>query len=337
MKIDLPHITFEATSACNLKCRYCYNIWKIPGTTKFEHFNSYKQARKTLKKLFQIAQVNHVTFTGGEPFLAERFAELVLFTRLKNKSVAIITNGTRAESADYKQMLDLGVGLFEVPLHSPNAIAHDYMTNTLHSWEKSLHSIQELVALKANVVAVIVITKANFHLISETLLFIKNQGVNRIMLNRFNIGGAGILEKENLWLSHNELKTTYRIASEVGRLHKLNLSSNVCTPICVLNPADYLGISFSHCSPEVTKRPLTLDINGNLRFCNHSPTILGNIFKDKLSDMLQSEKAQLWSKVTPDFCGTCHLYKNCMGGCRAASEQLNRSLYAVDPLVEILD
>ncbi len=336
MKVDLPYITFETTSVCNLKCRYCYNIWKMPGTEDFEPFNSYKQARKTLKKLFQLANVNHVTFTGGEPFLAERFAELVLFTRLKNKSVAIITNGNKANEADYKQILDLGVGLFEVPIHSPDSKAHDYMTNTAGSWEKSLNSLQTLVNLGANVVAVIVITKANYHQVKETLLFIKDQGINRIMLNRFNIGGAGILEKENLWLSHDELKATYRIASETGRKHKLNLSSNVCTPVCVLNPAEYPGIAFSHCSPEVTRRPLTLDIIGNLRFCNHSPTILGNIFKDKLSDMLHSEKAELWSKVTPDFCGSCHLYSKCMGGCRAASEQLNLSLNAVDPVVEIL-
>jgi organic radical activating enzyme len=62
----------------------------------FEQFNSYKQAKKTLKRLFKIAEVGSVTFTGGEPFLAERFNELVLFTRLKNKSVTIITNGNAA-------------------------------------------------------------------------------------------------------------------------------------------------------------------------------------------------------------------------------------------------
>jgi len=337
MKVKLPHITFETTSVCNLKCRYCYNVWKMPGAEDFVQFNSYKQAHKTLKKLFSIAEVDHVTFTGGEPFLAERFNELVLFTRLKNKTVAIITNGNKANKADYKQMLDLGVGLFEVPLHSASAKAHDFMTNTPHSWEKSLNSLQNLVELGANTVAVIVITKANYQQIKETLLFIKNQGINRIMLNRFNIGGAGIAEKENLWLSHDELKSTYKIAAETGREHNLLLSSNVCTPICVLNPAEYPGIAFSHCSPDVKRRPLTLDILGNLRFCNHSPTVLGNIFTDKLESMLSSEKAQLWSKVTPDFCNSCNLYAKCMGGCRAASEQLNLSLNEVDPVVEILD
>jgi len=337
LKIELPHITFETTSVCNLKCRYCYNIWKIPGTNGFEQFNSYKQARKTLKKLFKIADVKHVTFTGGEPFLAERFNELVLFTRLKNKSVAIITNGNKASNTDYKQMQDLGVSLFELPLHSPSAKAHDFMTDTPGSWQKSLNSIKELIVLGAHVVAVIVITKANYHLIKETLLFIKDLGINRIMLNRFNIGGQGISEKENLWLTHKEINEAYRLASETGRENNLLLSSNVCTPICVLNPNDFPGIAFSTCSPEVKKRPLTLDIQGNLRFCNHSPTVLGNIFKNDFAEMLNSGKAQLWNEVTPDFCNDCDLYTKCMGGCRAASEQLNLSLNAVDPIVEILE
>lgn len=336
MKVELPHITFETTSVCNLKCRYCYNIWKIPGRNDFEQFNSYKQAKRTLSKLFKIADVNQVTFTGGEPFAAERFNELVLFTRMKNKSVAIITNGNKATADDYQQMFGLGVNLFELPLHSPTAREHDFMTNTPGSWQKSVNSIKQLVAMNAYVVAVIVITKANFHLVKETLFFIKELGIDRIMLNRFNIGGQGISEKENLWLSHKEINEAYKVAAETGKELKLELSSNVCTPMCVLNPVDFKGIAFTSCSPDVKKRPLTLDILGNLRFCNHSPTVLGNIFKDSLEKMLDSEQAKMWNDVTPDFCSECNLYARCMGGCRAASEQLKLSLSAVDPIVEIV-
>ncbi len=336
-KLTLPHIIFETTSVCNLKCRYCYNIWKIPGTKGFEQFNSYKQAKKTLKRLFKIADVNSVTFTGGEPFLAERFNELVLFTRLKNKSVTIITNGNAATEKDYKQMVDLGVNLFELPIHSSSAKEHDFMTNTTGSWQRSVESVKELVQLKAYVVAVVVITKANYHLIDKTLQFIKSLDINRIMLNRFNIGGQGIAEKNNLWLSHREINQAYKVASETGRKENLILSSNVCTPMCVLNPFDFQNIGFTSCSADVSRRPLTIDIFGNLRFCNHSPTVLGNIFKDKLKDMLNSREAQLWNDVTPDFCSDCNLYERCMGGCRAASEQLKLSLKAVDPIVEIIE
>lgn len=336
MNLKIPHITFEITSVCNLKCKYCYNIWKIPGNNNFTHYNSYKQAKKTLKQLFKIADVDHVTFTGGEPFMTERFSEIVLFTRMKRKSVTIITNGNAANESDYKQMLTLDVNLFELPVHSPNSTMHDYMTEIQGSWEKSVNSIKKLIELKANVVAVIVITKANYKQIAETLLFIKDLGVNRIMLNRFNIGGKGIAEKENLLIPQKELANTYRIASEVGIKNNLTLTSNVCTPLCILNPNDFPGISFSTCSPDVKKRPLTIDVYGNLRFCNHSPTVLGNIFTNNLKNMLNSKEAQLWNNTIPDFCSDCNLYSKCMAGCRAASEQMKTSLNSPDPIIKFI-
>jgi len=60
-----------------------------------------------------------------------------------------------------------------------------------------------------------------------------------------------------------------------------------------------------------------------------------NINKDKLDAMLNSEKAQLWNNIIPDFCSDCDLYSKCMAGCRAASEQMNFSLNEVDPIVKL--
>ena len=333
MKIKLPYLTFEVTSVCNLKCRYCYNIWKMPDTTDFKHFNSYKQARKTLKQIFKVADVSHITFTGGEPFMAERFAELVLFVRMNKKSVSIITNGNFATPKTYQIMNNIGVGLFELPIHSNTAKIHDFMTATKGSWQKSVNSIKELIRIKKNVVPVVVKTKANYNIIGETLEFIHSLGLKRIMLNRFNIGGQGISEKENLYITKKELNEALKNASEIGYKLKLSLSSNVCTPLCVVATNDYRNIQFTTCSPDITKRPLTIDVHGDLRFCNHSPTILGNIFKDNIKEMLNSEKAQLWNNIIPDFCKDCDLYSKSMAGCRAAAEQLKMSLNSPDPIV----
>jgi len=333
MKYSLPRIAFEITSVCNLKCKYCYNIWKAPEAEEFKHFNSYSQALKTLKHLFKVADVQHVTFTGGEPFLAERFPEIVLFTRLKNKSVSIISNGTMAKPEDYKTMSDLGVSLIEIPILADNATQHDTLTGIKGSWQKVVDSVKSIVPLKMQLVAVIVITKINYADIDKTLQFIHNQGIRRVMLNRFNIGGAGIVHQDELNLTHRELNLAYQKASDAGKNLGLSLSSNVCTPICVVNPQHFPNIRFSSCSPKVEKRPLTIDILGNLRFCNHSPSILGNIFTDSLEKMLHSEKAQLWSNLVPEYCTNCELYSKCMAGCRAASEQLRLSLNHVDPLV----
>jgi MoaA/NifB/PqqE/SkfB family radical SAM enzyme len=244
MKEKLDYISLEVTSLCNLDCKYCYNIWKIPGTQNFIHFNSYKLARKTLKQLFKIADVKHVTFTGGEPLLAERFPELVLFTRMKKKSVTVITNGNASDETAYRQLADLGVSLFELPIHSFNPTVHDDITNTKGSWQMSVDSVKYLKKSGVNVVIVIVITKLNYNHIAHTLEYINSLGIKNIMLNRFNIGGRGIDENTNLMLSKEQLNFAFKQASLTGEKLRLSLSSNVCTPICFVDPKDYRNIKF---------------------------------------------------------------------------------------------
>jgi len=295
--------------------------------------NTYKQSLKTLKRLFKNAEVNHVTFTGGEPFMSERFAELVLYTRMKKKEVTIITNGNYADKKDYKQMLDLGVALFEIPVHSPTAEPHDFMTNVKGSWQKAVQSAKDLLEMGAYVVPVIVITKANYLLVESTLKFISDMGMKQIMLNRFNIGGKGINETQNLLVGKEELQKAYKIANEASDKYGLSLTSNVCSPFCLLNPKDYPNIGFGSCSVNALSLPVTMDIKGNIRLCNHSPVVAGNIYEQKLFDIFNSSYVKNWIKDKPDFCIECEIYNECLGGCRAASEQVFKTNKIVDPVL----
>jgi len=336
MKIKIPHISIEITSKCNLSCKYCYNIWKTDDS-KFEHFDSYKKAIKTLKKLFKIAEIDYVAFTGGEPLLSERFLEVVLYCRLKNKSVTIISNGNFASNDDYKTLINMGVSLFEFPVHSAEPKAHDYMTSKEGTWQKSIDTIKFVMGSGGNVVPVIVITKANYGQIHSTLKFIKELGLSRVMVNRYNIGGTCANNPELLLMSVDELRNTYKTINKCVTEYGLNITSNVCTPACVLNPDDFPDIGFGFCSNNVLSRPLTIDVNGNLRLCNHSPVIAGNIFKKKNKKILNSDYVDKWEKDIPEFCSDCNKWKMCMGGCRAASEQVGSQLSSADPIIKYLN
>ena len=331
-KFNLSHIVFETTSLCNLNCKYCYNVWKRPGQNIVK-LNSYRKSIKTLKKLFSKVNLTQITMSGGEPFLSERFSELVLFCRMKGKKVTIITNGNYAKKTDYKQMLELGVGLFQVPLHSFEPGPHDFLAGVSGAFSNAVESVKTILSLGGKLVCVIVITKANYKQIKKTLLYINELGIKRIMLNRFNIGGMGIKEQKNLLLTHKELKQVYNIANETGIKYNLKLTSNVCTPLCVINPKDYPGIGMSSCAAKVINMPLTLDSIGNLRLCNHSPVVIGNIFKDKIMNIFNSKYCKSWKEFIPEYCIDCKDYSKCLGGCRAASEQLWNTNKIVDPLV----
>ena len=333
-KFDLSFIVFELTPACNLNCRYCYNVWKMPESDYPVQQPTYRQAKKVLKRVFRQAEIENVTFTGGEPFLFDRFAELVLFSRLRRKSVTIISNGNKGTRDDYRMMIKMGATLFEFPLHSPTAEAHDYMTRVEGSWEKSLQSCKDVMELGGTVVGVIVLTKANHMLLPQTLKMYKELGIQHVMMNRFNIGGNGIAEADNLTLTREELNQAFRDATTAVEELELSITSNVCTPFCIINPKEYPKVPVGSCSTDVRQKPITVDLFGNVRLCNHSPVIAGNIFEKTLAEIFSSDYISEW-KERPAFCSECAIWEDCLGGCRAASEQMGYSLNRVDPVVEM--
>jgi MoaA/NifB/PqqE/SkfB family radical SAM enzyme len=214
--VRLPSVVFEVTPECNQDCRYCYNVWKRPGESAPEP-HGYRQALGTLKALFRRTEVGHIAFSGGEPFLSERFLELVLACRLRRKSVTVITNGTCASEADWCSLKEIGVGLVEVPILSFRPEVHDRLTRRKGSWRKAVASCAHLLELGVPMAAVVVLTAVNAPDLGGTLDFLKSRGVTGIMINRFNIGGGGIREWRRLSLPATELRSAFALADRKAR------------------------------------------------------------------------------------------------------------------------
>lgn len=331
-RLSLPHIVFETTNECSLSCRFCYEPAKRFANSLPKE-NSYKQAKRTLSRLFTQADVAQVAFSGGEPFLAERFLELVLFTRMKGKAVSVISNGATGTHDDYRALIEMGVTNVQFPCHAHTPLIHDALTGVAGSWEKACASIEAVRALGGMPVAVIVATKENAHIIGETLAHIKRCGVRHVMLNRFNVGGRGVAERDALELSPSALNAFFACAEAAGRAQDLTLTSNVCMPFCVVDPEAYPGIRFTSCASVAVNMPLTLTLSGDMRICNHSPTVIGNIFTKPVSRMLSSDYVRAWRETVPSLCEGCARFARCMGGCRAASEQLGGTLSDADPII----
>jgi pyrroloquinoline quinone biosynthesis protein E len=329
----LRRIIFEVTPRCNQRCRYCYNIHKMPGGPEAPP-EGYRRARRVLSRLFDVAGVDRVTMSGGEPFLAERFPELVLYCRMRGKRVIVITNGATATDEDYRNLARVGVATYELPLHAAEPAVHDELVGATGSWERVRHSIEVIRELDGTVVPVVVVTRINAGGVGRTLHLFHELGLGRVMLNRFNIGGEGVANAGRLSLGHEELRGVFCVANELAEKLGLRITSNVCAPVCVLDPAEFPRIGFTYCSPELTRRPLTLDPRGDLRFCNHSPRVMGNIFEQSLDEILGGEYARSWKLLKPELCRDCEHWDKCFGGCRAAAEQLGLGLDSADPILQ---
>lgn len=333
-KTKLPGVIFEMTTVCNLKCKYCYNYWKKDNSVD-KNIEKIKPI-KTLKQFMKSVKCNEVTFSGGEP--TSNFDELldcIMYAKARNKRVTIITNGTLLDKEKIKVLSKLKVDLFEITINSYDKLIHERINGITGSHNKSLDTIKEVQKNGIEVVVPIVITKYNAKDIDKTLDFIYSLGVKRIMINRYNIGGDGCNKYEEILAPLSELKEAYKKCQKFAEKNNLTLYSLVCTPHCIINPKDYSNIQFSNCSIHNFKRRYTLSRDGSIRYCNHSPEILGNVYQESLKQILGSDKLKKWENIEPKFCSECNIKEDCQYGCRAASQQLGYGLEREDPVVEI--
>ena len=319
----------EMTHFCNLHCVHCYNH------TYATEQGSYKKAYRLLAHLIRNTTVKHITFTGGEPCISERFTEIVLHTKLQGKRVTIITNGNGPTEV-YRQLAKMKIDRMEFSIHSSQPKIHDRIARAEGSFEKAVGNMKIMQESGIKVTPVIVISSLNYDDVAATVRFFHQQGINHIMVNRYNMGGEG-LNHPHLSANATQLQATFRQLNEYAGEHGIKIFSGVCTPFCLLDPVDYPLIRFGACPADVYKRPLTFDLDGNLRLCNHSPVNAGNIFKQSLAEIFANPYLSEWEDLDIPFCKGCMRLHQCKGGCRAASEQMGYSLKKEDPILRTLN
>ena len=335
-RVKLGYAVFELTDACNQACRFCYNYFKGDGSVCNIAPPDYPLARRTLKRLLSQAEIGSISFSGGEPMLMPKVHDLALKASFGRSNVNILTNGTLLTDSDVAIFNDIGIGKIQIPILADTAELHDSITQLAGSWHRAVRAARDVAATQSGwLMPVLILSKMNIERIEQTLELYKELGASYVMCNRFNIGGLGKHHAKELNLSHKELREAFRrVDTKAGELG-MRVHSGVCTPMCLLDPADYPNIMFTHCSTNMAERPLTINYRGDVRFCNHSPRILGNIYDESLNDIIERATNDAYFASIPDRCSACKLWERCRGGCRAASEQVYGSFDEIDPVMDI--
>lgn len=331
-KID--NLVFELTEACNQRCRFCYNYWR-DGATPIPAPDP-KLCKRTLRKLLSQVSVGTMSFSGGEPMTMPGVTDLALMCRFKGSSVNILTNGTLLTEDNIRNFKEIGIGAIQIPLLSADPAVHDYLTCLPGSWEKAVKALRTVSeVMPGHAFAVLVMSKVNAPGIPQTLELLNDCGVYGVMVNRFNLGGQGLLHRDELVLDRAGLRKAFADVDAFAALHpEMRFTSGVCTPMCLVMPSDFPHIQFTFCSTDFNRRPVAVNFRGDVRFCNHSPKVLGNIYQRPISEILADPAAAEYYNAVPDRCRDCKFLKPCNGGCRAASEQVYGTFAAIDPVLE---
>jgi radical SAM protein with 4Fe4S-binding SPASM domain len=325
-------IVLEITNRCNNSCLHCYNYWRGNGNLKTKELSRF-EIRDIIRKLENEIPLKQVTISGGEPFLRKDLPGIVVDIRLENLNTVIITNGSLITNSI---LGNLPTGTtFEITLFSYNKNLHNKLAGR-DVFEKILKNLLLLEKHNCIFVLSLVITKLNAPDTLKTIELGIALGAKAVILNRINLSHYTYRYAETLVPSLKQLKQSLADAEKAAREYKIGTAITVPIPACLVNPDDYPHLRFGWCPRGGENSYYTISSTGDIRPCNHSSLILGNIKKEKFSGIISGQTSKNYWNHFPYECKDCNnKYKSsCLGGCPAASAECLGSMKLLDPFIE---
>jgi len=332
MKGNISYV-LELTKHCNNNCKYCYNVWKANKDYPKEELSA-NQWKTIIDRVVSETNPRLFAISGGEPLLRKDVFEIISHINKRNIQVNLITNGTLLTKEIIKQCLASGIKLFELPILSSSPRIHDELTRNPGAWQKVIRSIAEIKKLNGLLSIVIIITKQNATEIKAITEMAIALGADSILCNRFNVGGMGIQYKNELTPTLSDLEKAYYEIDNLAREYEISVNSGIPIPPCILNTDKYENVRFSQCQIGGVYPYYAIDPAGNLRPCNHSSLILGNLLKNNVLGILKTSSFLDYTTSCPKECKGCiKLLSKCRGGCMASAEVYYRDYKKLDPFV----
>jgi len=328
-------ILFEVETRCNLDCVYCYNCWKAVDDYPRGRVSTRKTIRMA-RKMVRESGADQVALTGGEPLLRDDLPDIAAALTLSGTSVSVLTNGVLLNPEWAADLTSTGVKLFQLTLLSMNEQLHDE-----HCGEGAFRAIMNgaeiLQRAGARVAVTVVVTRKTVDELPAIMRYIHGLGQKNFLVNRYNPGGRKLRDDtyDDLMLDAALTRRMLRHAQEGAKRWGLVPLVAVPVPPCVVDRSPYPDLRFAGCSAYTDNAYYTLDPLGNVRMCNHSPVILGNIFKTHFMEIANGPLCREWVDVKPDFCKPCPGWDACKGGCRAVAQQRGQPLDCLDPYVDL--
>jgi radical SAM protein with 4Fe4S-binding SPASM domain len=335
----LHTLIFEISQPCNHACLHCYNVWHadaqgVPSAYPRGHLDT-AQTLRLLDKALDETHCDHVTLTGGEPLLRQDLPQILDLLRERGVRVTVISNGRLLSEQTVVDLLRQGVDLFELPLLGPRRAVHDQLSGSPGAFDAVLAAMAHLRYHGGQFVSVFVATQYNIDDLYGTIKLAFAFGSRGMMLNRFNPGGRGRAYLEELLPTVEEMREALSVADAASQEFGFPISCSIAMQPCLIEHQAYPNLSFGFCAAGTDRAYYTIDPLGNVRPCNHTPTILGNLLCESFADITAPDRLAPFVAAVPAFCAPCALRETCQGGCKAAAQVCYGALTAEDPFLHL--
>lgn len=299
--------SLELTPVCNNRCRGCSNVFAEARVART--IPSPLGAGEWGIILGRIApHAEQLKLTGGEPTLHPEFETIVRRVSDLGLNFTLFTNGRWLDSERLVHFLvDIPqcVGLL-VSLHGPIAPVHEAFTGVPGSFEETVVNVRLATSAGLLVATSTVVTRQNHDRIAETVALATDLGADHAVVSRYL--GEPLPDLEP---TAEELLTAIHTIEDL-RSSGARVRYGDCIPQCfVENSSTGCLAGVAYCA---------VDPWGNLRPCNHSPTVAGSLLHQPIETLWRSAEMDQWRDLIPAACHTCAAFPRCHGGCRALAE-----------------
>jgi radical SAM protein with 4Fe4S-binding SPASM domain len=330
----LQTLILEVTQACDHACPHCYNTWNHPTLPEPRvSLQEEGDLRPLLAHVLDQVDCRIVTLTGGEPLLREDLPQIVYFLAERGLRINLISNGHRLTEERVQDLIRRGVTLFELPLLSYRREVHDALSGAPGAFDGVLAALAHIRYYRGQAVSVFVATRHNLADLYDTLKLAFAFGVRGVMLNRFNPGGRGAGAIEELLPGVDEMRDALATAEAAAQEFRLSISCSIPMQPCLFDTSAYPHLGFGLCAAGSDRAYYTLDTAGNVRPCNHTPTVLGNAWEEPFARIIAPGRLADFVAAVPEFCAPCTLRDECQGGCKAAAQVCYGDLRAEEPFL----
>jgi len=276
----------ELTRRCNNRCLYCY-LPEGPSAQNCQRDRSSEMSTRevidAISKLRGEAPVQSIALSGGEPLLREDLPEILSFLQNQGIAPVIITNGTLLTQ---ERVASLGTGVtYEITLLSYRREVHDRLAGRRGAWDAVVDGMANVRKARGRFVAVIVATRLNSADVPKTAELTIALGASALMYNRMNLGAHNIRQADRLLPTAAMIRENLDTLEELSEQYRLPVAATVAIEPCVIDTRKYKQIHFAWCPLAGEGSYFTIDPRGNVRICNHSHVILGNLKKDSFTDL----------------------------------------------------
>jgi radical SAM protein with 4Fe4S-binding SPASM domain len=325
----LHDLRIELLKACPLLCVHCsayaapYHALQL----------SYDRVTRLIDE-FVALDGRRVTFTGGEPFVYPRIADILaqcykhgIQTRLFSSGI-IIQKGERTTIGNMLKNLSSSIDTIMFSVYSSRPTVHDQITCITGSYALTMQAIQQTVAHGIQAEIHFVPTRVNYQDLPLVVELAAKLSVQKVGILRFVPQGRGKAKSDALILTAQEHQWLRTVLSEL-RTNYPTVNISTGSAYNVLHMGEPVA-----CSAGVSQ--LVVEANGRILPCS---AFSGVPFKDEVGNILQHSLQEVWRRST--YLQKVRQELNAHGNCHGCLAQ--KTLYAgqitgqiADPLEECL-